>query len=238
MDNAGYVALSRQSGLEGEMRAIANNIANMSTTGFRKEGVIFSEFVRGLDRGDASLSIARAAGRSIDLTQGVLAQTGGVYDFAIEGEGFFMIAAPSGNELTRSGAFTLAPDGGIVTAEGFPVLDQGSAPLQIDPARGPIAVSPDGTVSQGGQPVAQLGLFAPASPGDLRHTTGTRFSAGPEPQPAQGARVFQGFLEGSNVNPVEEIARMIEVQRAYEMGQGFLDREDQRIRAVLQSMAR
>jgi flagellar basal-body rod protein FlgF len=83
-----------------------------------------------------------------------------------------------------------------------------------------------------------VGVFVPASPGDLTHSAGTRFRPTGDPLPAEDARLFQGFLEQSNVNPVAEITRMIGVQRAYELGQAFLDREDARIRAVIQATAR
>lgn len=238
MDNAGYVALARQSGLWGEMRTVANNIANLSTTGFRREGVVFSEYVDDLGDAEPSLSVARATGRSIDLTQGVLAKTGGTFDLAVEGDGFFMIATPGGSQLTRAGAFTLSTEGALVTADGYGVLDSGGAPIQVDPSKGAVSVGSDGTIAVGGTPVSQVGVFVPADKSELQHQTGTRFSVTGEPQPASGYRVFQGFLEGSNVNPVIEIARMIEIQRAYEMGQGLLDREDGRIRSVIQSVAR
>ena len=238
MENATYVAITRQTGLLAEMQAIANNIANSSTTGFRKEGVIFSEYVKDLERDEPSLSMARASGRMIDLSQGALASTGGIFDFAIEGPGFFMLATPTGNQLTRAGAFALGPDGSLLSADGFQLLDVGGAPIQIDPAQGPIGVAQDGTVDSGGVPVAQIGLFLPAQPGELARAAGTRFRIAGDPLPADGAKILQGFLENSNVNPVSEITRMIEVQRAYELGQAFLDREDARIRGVIQAMAR
>ena len=220
------------------MRTVANNIANLSTTGFRREGVVFSEFVDDLGGAEPSLSIARAAGRSIDLTQGVLTMTGGAYDMAIEGDGFFMVATPEGNQLTRAGSFTLSAEGALVTPDGFGVLDSGGAPIQIDSTAGAVAVGTDGTISVAGRPVGQVGVFLTADKGQLQHRSGTRFALEGDPQPAEGYRVFQGFLEGSNVNPVLEIARMIEVQRAYEMGQGLLDREDGRIRSMIQAAAR
>lgn len=238
MDNAVYTTLNRQSGLMAEMRAVANNIANLSTTGFRKEGVIFAEHVARLGQGDPSLSMASAEARLVNLAQGGLTRTGGTFDLAIEGEGFFQIDTPEGPRLTRAGAFTPSPEGELVTPEGYRLLDLGGAPVFVPTDAGPVAVARDGTVSVGGTPVAQVGLFRPADPAGLIHTGGTRFEARGGMEPAEGGTVFQGFLEGSNVDPVAEIARMIEVQRAYEMGQGFLDSEDQRIRAVIQTLGR
>ena len=106
MDNAGYTALSRQSGLLREMQAVANNIANLSTTGFRREGLVFSEVIHAMENGAASLSMTRANTRDTRLDQGSLSQTNGTFDLAIEGDGFFLIETPSGNALSRAGAFT------------------------------------------------------------------------------------------------------------------------------------
>ncbi len=95
----------------------------------------------------------------------------------------------------------------------------------------------DGTLSAGGVPLAQVGLWRPVDPLSLRHQSGTLFQAD-DLEPAEGARLFQGFLEDSNVNPVTEVARMIEVQRAYELGQKFLDAEDGRTRSVIETLGR
>jgi len=230
MDNAIYAALTRQAGLMREMRAVANNMANSSTTGFRREGVVFSEHMTALGRG--TLSMANAHGREVDLSPAPLTQTGGKLDLALEREGFFMIQTPQGNRLTRAGAFMTSAEGELVNADGHRVLDDGEAPIALPPGTRSIGVGPDGTISADGQPVGRVGIFAQPDPARLRHEGGTLFAAdGAEPAP--DAVVRQGFLEESNVNPVLEIARMIEVQRAYELGQSFLDGEDQRIRAVI-----
>lgn len=238
MDNAIYSALSRQSGLMQEMRAVANNIANISTAGFRREGVVFSEYVAGLEGAEPSLSMAFAHGREVDLQQGALAQTGGALDFAIEGEGFFKIETPSGEQLTRAGNFSLSAQGELLSADGLRVLDLGGSPILVPPGSGPISLAADGTLSSDGQPIAQIGVFLPADPNDLQHTGGTRFATREGTIEAEGYVLLQGFVEESNVNPVSEIARMIEVQRAYEMGQSFLEREDQRVRNVISTLSR
>ena len=237
MDNAGYVALTRQSGLMAEMQSVAHNLANMSTTGFRREGVIFSEFVKSLDGAEPSLSMATANTREIDLSQGSLTQTGGTYDFAIQGDGFFLIDTPQGQQLTRSGSFTPGPDGTLLTTDGYPVLDGGGSAIFVPPDARNIAVAQDGTLSADGKPLAQIGLWQPSDPLSLKHQSGTRFSsAGVEP--VAGSRLLQGYLEDSNVNPLTEIASMIAVQRAYELGQSFMDREDERARNVIQTLGR
>lgn len=236
MDAAGYATLNRQSGLMREMGVVANNIANASTTGFRREGVVFSEYVAALDE-DPSLSMAYASGRHVDLSQSTIAQTGGQFDFAIQGQGFFLIDTPQGQRLTRAGSFTPNDAGELVTPDGYRLLDAGGAPIFIPPDAKGVGMSADGTLSANGQPIAQIGLWQPTDPLALRHQSGTLFDGGAV-QPAEGANVLQGMLEDSNVEPVSEIARMIEVQRAYELGQKFLDAEDERVRGVIQALGR
>jgi len=238
MDNTVYTTLNRQSGLMQEMQVVANNIANLSTTGFRKEGVIFAEHVAALDGGEPPLSMASAEGRVINRTQGTLQQTGGPLDLAIEGQGYFQIATPDGNQLTRAGDFTRSPDGELVTVDGFSVLDSGGSPIAVPADAGPVTIAKDGTISASGNAIGQVGLFEPADANDLVHAGGTRFKTAGDVEPVENGTLFQGFLENSNVNPVSEITRMIEVQRAYEMGQGFLDAEDGRIRSVVQTLGR
>ena len=237
MDSSGYVTLARQSGLMREMQAVANNIANLSTAGFRREGVIFAEHVVAL-RDAPSLSMASGEGRLVDLTQADLTETGGTFDFAIRGEGFFLLDTPQGERLTRSGQFTPGPTGELMTNDGYRLLDAGGAPVIVPPGATDVALARDGSLSAGGTPFAQIGLWAPGDPNALRHQAGTLFEGG-QLQPAEtGAVLIQRHLEESNVDPVTEMARMIEVQRAYELGQGFLDREDQRVRGVVQALGR
>jgi len=238
MENAGYTTLTRQSGLMAEMRTVANNLANMSTTGYRREGVIFSEFIMPVDDEGGSLSMAAAEVRRTDQRQGPIAQTNGTFDLAIEGEGFFLVDTPNGQRLTRSGAFTPNGEGELVNPDGYRLLDAGGAPIFIPPDARAISVARDGTLSADGNPLAQIGLYRPSDPLSLIREDGVLFRADGGFEPMEEAAMLQGFLEESNVDPVGEITRMIEVQRAYELGQNFLDREDERIRGVLQTLGR
>ncbi len=237
MDAAGYTALTRQSGLMREMGVIANNIANTSTTGFRREGVVFSEFVARME--DApSLSMARGNARLVDQSQAGFSQTGAPFDLAIDGAGFFLVETPGGQRLTRAGAFTPNETGELVTPDGYQLLDAGGAPVFVPANAGPVAVAADGTVSAGGVSLARIGLWLPTDPLSLQHQRGTLFSAdGVEPA-SDAAAIRQGFLEESNVRPLAEISRMMEVQRAYELGQTFLQSEDDRIRSVVDTLGR
>lgn len=236
MDNAFYTTLTRQSGLMREMQSLANNIANASTTGFRAEGVMFAEHVKALGPDASSLSMATATVRDTLMTQGALAQTGGAFDLAIEGDGFFLIEAPGGQRLTRAGMFGPNANGDLVTADGYPVLDAGGAPVFVPQGVGQVGIAPDGTISADGQPIGQIGLFVPIDQNEMTREGGVMFAAPAGVQPALDGRMLQGFLESSNVNPILEIGRMIEVQRAYELGQSFMDKEDERIRGVIEAI--
>lgn len=236
MDNASYTALTRQSGLMNEMQVLANNIANASTTGFRAEEVMFSEHVKALGPDTASLSMATANVRDTVMTQGSLTQTGGTFDLAIEGDGFFLVETPNGQRLTRAGAFGPNENGDLVTPDGYPVLDAGGAPMFVPQGVGRVGIGADGTISAGGQPIGQVGIFSPTDPNQMTRESGVLFDAAGGFEPVPDGRMLQGYLEESNVNPILQVSRMIEVQRAYEMGQGFLDKEHERIRGVIQSI--
>jgi flagellar basal-body rod protein FlgF len=232
------VTLSRQVGLMREMTTVANNIANASTTGYRREGMTFTEFVQTTPGGE-SLSMAAGRARTIDLSQGGLSHTGGAFDLAIEGDGFFLVQTPQGERLTRAGAFTPNAAGDLVTPDGHRLLDAGGAPVFVPPDAETVAIADDGTLSADGAPVARIGLWRPADPAGLVREAGTLFAAeqGTEPVP-EGGRILQGRLEGSNVDPVAEMARMIEVQRAYELGQAFLERESDRRSKLIDTLTR
>lgn len=234
MENTGYITITRQSGLAREMQVVANNIANAATTGFRAEGVIFSEYIQPVENGK-SLSMGQGNVRNTSFVQGGLSQTGGTYDLAIEGDGYFLIQTPAGERLTRAGAFSPNAEGELVTYDGYPVLDAGGAPVFVPP-NASIAVSADGTLSADGNPLGQIGLVQPTDAKDMIREDGVMFRADSGFEPAENARVLQGFVEQSNVNPIGELARMIEVQRAYEMGQNFLQREDERVRAAMKAL--
>ena len=231
MEIAGYTTLARQAGLMREMQLIANNIANVNTTGFRQQGLIFSEYIERSADGDG---VAMAAGRvkNTSFLPGTMSRTGGQFDFAIEGGGFFLVQTPDGERLTRAGAFSPSVDGTLVTPDGHPVLDEGGAPIFVPPGTVDMAVARDGTISSGGQLIGRLGLVQPLDAQAREREGAALFRADDGFEPVADPRIRQGFVEGSNVDPILQVARMIEVQRAYEMGQTFLTREDERIRAA------
>ena len=236
MDSTGFVTLNRQVGLLKELETVAQNIANMSTDGYRREGVVFSEFVVNTGRRSDSLSMGHANGRVSDLAQGPLMQTNGTFDLAIEGPGFFLVATPNGDRLTRAGSFTPSAEGLLVASDGASLLDAGGSPVFVPGDAAQVAIGADGTVSADGNPVAQIGLWEPADPLEMSRDKGVRFDPGGPPIPVENGRMLQGFVERSNVDPVTELTRMIEVQRAYELGRTFLDREDERVRSAIRTI--
>ncbi|MDO5604326.1 MAG: flagellar hook-basal body complex protein [Paracoccus sp. (in: a-proteobacteria)] len=238
MDNAIYASLTRQSGLMREMQVIANNIANADTNGFRREGVVFAEYLAPTGRGRDALSMGHAHGRVVDLGQAGMTRTGGVWDLAIDGAGFFAVETPEGTRITRAGAFMPTPEGELITPDGYRLLDEGQTPVTIPPGAAVIAVGSDGTISADGGQVGRIGIFAPPPPELMTRAAGTLFAAPAVLEPAPEAGIRQGYLESSNVNPIAEVTRMIEVQRAFEMGQALMDREDRRIRDTISALTR
>ncbi|MEX0283430.1 MAG: flagellar hook-basal body complex protein [Paracoccaceae bacterium] len=237
METAAYTSLSRQVGLARELQVVANNLANSVTTGYRQEGLVFSEFVHDSGSVGSDLSMTRAAARNTSLDQGTLTETEGRLDLAIEGEGFFQIETDRGPRLTRAGSFSSDVNGALLTPDGGRVMDDGGAPVFV-PAGVDVHIASDGTISADGQPLGRIGLFLPVDRNDLHREDGVLFRTNSGVEPVDNPMIRQGFLEGSNVNAVLQIARLVEIQRAYEMGQSFLDAEDQRIRESVKTLIR
>ena len=223
MQSGLYVALSSQIALEKRLNTIADNVANASTVGFRATGVKFEDVVSGLD--DKALSFVTSGDTYISNTNGPLRETGNPFDFAVKGNAWFGIETPGGTVMTRDGRFTLTENGELVTIEGYPVLDAGGAPIQLDPRNGPPRAGADGSLRQGGNLVGALGLYNfDPGPNFIRFGNSGIVPAG-EPEPVVDrldAGVVQGFLEESNVNPMLEITKLIMVQRAFENGAAMI----------------
>ena len=235
MENAGYVTLTRQSGLMREMELIAHNIANAATTGFRQQGLVFSEFVQAVEGGD-SLSMAAARVKKTSQAQGILTQTGNALDLAIEGRGYFQLETPDGIRLTRAGAFNVDAVGDIVSSDGHRVLDLGGAPINVPLGEADVKVAADGTISLGERLLGQIGVVEPEPGADLTRESGVLFRTDAALAPSEDGLVLQGHLEGSNVDAISQLTRMIEVQRAYELGQKLLDMDHERSKSALQTL--
>lgn len=217
MQDSLYVALSSQIALERRLNTIADNVANSSTVGFRATGVKFEDVVSGT--GPRSVSFASSGSTFLSTSSGSMVETGNPLDFAIQGDAWFGISTPAGTVMTRDGRFTLANSGALVTVEGHPVLDAGGAPIQLDPNDGPPQAGADGSLTQNGRLVVAIGLFAFDPGPDFTRYGNSGIVPKTPPQPLvdrQDIGVSQGFVEQSNVNPLMEMTRLIQVQRAFE----------------------
>lgn len=236
MNNTGYVILSRQSGLTKELNAIANNIANVDTVGFRSESFLFSEYIRRLGSNDRSLSQTNSAGRFFEARPGALIKTNARFDVAIDGDGFFVVDTPRGQRLTRAGGFMLNTDNQLSTSKGYPVFGEGGSPISAPINANNVAIAPDGSISVDGAPIGKL-MIVTVEQTALAREGENLFRTDAELKPIEQPNVLQGFLEQSNVNAVLELSRLIEVQRAYELNQQLISIEDERISRVIENAA-
>ena len=205
------------------MDVIANNIANVSTPGFKRESAKFETYVAMVrptegQTGKQAVSFVKDAGSVRDTGQGNITSTGASLDLAINGKGFFAVATPNGERYTRDGHFSLNGAGQITTSDGFAVQGEGGA-ITVTPTDGDIHIAQDGTISSVvNGTLNQLGKLKLTDFADERamHTEGANLYSSDQAGIPAKATVVQGALESSNVQPVLEIAKMIEVMRAYE----------------------
>jgi len=233
MSSAIYIQLARQDGLIREMSAIANNLANSSTTGYRSDQAVFSEYIVGRNGDAGSISIGTLGGHAFSNAPGALRFTGGMFDLALQGEGYFLLETDRGQRLTRAGHFQLNQNNELVDAFGNRVLAEGGNPIAFPPDTSDVRFGSDGIISAGDFIVDRLAVMMPE--GELRRDGATHFEAAGGIAATGTDSLTQGALEQSNVSPVLEVSRMIAVQRAYEFGQALLEREDQRIDQVIKA---
>jgi flagellar basal-body rod protein FlgF len=228
MDNSLYVGLSKEMVLQRQMDIVANNIANADTTGFKVESLAVAEdpqspaFTLG---GPEPVKFVMPNGVIRDFGQGALKTTGGQFDVAIDGQGFFQVQTKAGMRFTRDGRFRMDDSGRLTTQGGDPVLDDGGGEITLDPTKGAVTISTDGVITQGGQRLTKLGVVTFANLSTLEKVGDNLMqnTSNQAPQPAADVKLRQGMLEGSNVNPILEITRMIEVSRAYEQIAKMMD---------------
>jgi flagellar basal-body rod protein FlgF len=221
MDNVFMVGLQQQRVLRRAMEVVANNVANVSTTGFKADAMLFERHLQsGASTRDTPRDVrfVRDTGMVRDFAPGTLSRTGGTFDLAIEGEGFFSVEGPGGRTMyTRDGSFVLSSTNELVTKEGRKVLDNSGAPIVFDPQGETPVVGGDGSISIAGAVVSRVGVTSFANKGGLEKVGDNLWDVGTASPRTDGAgKVMQGMLESSNVRPVVEISRMIEISRAYE----------------------
>jgi flagellar basal-body rod protein FlgF len=245
MENALLVGLSRQISLRRELDVIANNIANLNTTGFKGESVMFEqyldptarhEYFPGTDRRVAFV-LDRATLQ--DFSQGPLQRTEAPLDVAIDGPGFFAVQTQNGERYTRAGNFHLNPQGQLVTNNGHLVMGQGG-PIVFEPNDTSMTIAADGTVSTPNGDRGKLRLVTFANPTQLSAQGDGLWSApnGVAPQVAPPTtRAVQGALEKSNVHAVKEMNRMLEVTRAYTTISNMQQRTDELRRKAIDKLA-
>lgn len=245
MQNTGYIALSRQTALWRRMDAIANNMANMNTTGYRGQDMMFTDYLVRTPNTDSAfrdqVRFVTDYGQVNDLTPGPQKHTGNAMDLTLHApDTFFAVEAFGGEKYTRAGSFMLDEQGKLVTHEGQTVLSDAGTPIFIAPNEAQFVVSETGTISTENGQIAKLKVVRFETPQDLRRVGSSLWesNAGQDPIAAPQAQVSQGALEGSNVNGVIEMTRMIDVQRAYQQTQNILEREDDRIRRTIEAWAR
>jgi flagellar basal-body rod protein FlgF len=218
-----YVALSAQMALMRRLDAISNNVANASTAGFRAEEVKFEALIS--NTGSDPTAFASAGNTYLSRETGEFVKTDNPFDVALNGDVWLGIKTPAGSVYTRDGRMRMSANGDLQTLNGYPILDVGGAPVQLNPNGGEPTIARDGTITQGGRRIGALGLFTIPPAANL-----TRFeNSGVIPdKPAEPVLDFtrvgasQGFIERANVNPVMEIAQLIMVQRAFDSISGSI----------------
>jgi flagellar basal-body rod protein FlgG len=249
-----YSALSGAMAQNQRLETISNNLANASTTAFKKDKQAFHEFVTANEKPPQVMTIPRITatvesfydmqggdrayvdtrGTYSDFSQGALKNTGGPMDIAIEGQGFFEVLTPSGPRLTRNGSFKLDGDGRLVNNEGHLLLREG----QGDPAQRAIqlagrnlTIGYSGEIYDGDTNVGKLSVVNVENKDALQKQGSSLYQLKPNyetaARPAIEFKLHQGFLEMSNVNVVEEMTEMIQASRAFEATQNAVKAYDQ-----------
>jgi flagellar basal-body rod protein FlgF len=242
MENPSFIALSQQTALSRHMEVLANNLANMNTPAFKAERLVFTELMketRALGLDDAGpMSFVQPHGTYLDLSEGVLTPTGNPLDIAISGEGFFAVQTVDGTAYTRAGRFTLDANGQIVTSSGLPVLAAGGGPIRIEDG-GQISIAADGTVSTEQGIVARLQVVTFEDPQRLQRGPDGLYAPGDQaPVEVAAPQVVQGMIEQSNVSPILEMTRLIDVTRSYQRMSQIIESEHQRQRQAINSLAK
>jgi flagellar basal-body rod protein FlgF len=237
MDNTLLITLSAQNALRRQMDVAANNMANMSTAGFKAEAVLFEPVVRrpaSITERPKTVEFVRDYTIARDFRPGALQRTDNPLDFALTGDGYFTIQTTQGNAYTRDGQFQLDTQGRLITHDARFVLDDAGQAITLDLTQGEPLVGRDGTITQAGAPVARLGLVSFQRPGAMDKIGDNLWRPTNEQgTPSTDTQVIQGMTEGSNVVAITELTRIMEISRAFESANRLQKQtEDLRGRAI------
>ncbi len=223
------------------MDITANNVANANTPGFRAERVQFSDWI------DPQPSASGVPGAgTITYTQdratwretqaGTITHTGNTFDLALANEGYFTVNTKAGPRLTRDGRFGLMPDGTMADSAGNPVLDTTGKPIRISPADTRISIAGDGSVSSENGPLGRIGVVQPSDPMKMQAEGDTRFVSNSPTTPVPSPGMVQGAVEQSNVQPVTEVARMIDNERQFQFVTQLVQAESDRQQSTIDKL--
>jgi len=230
-----------------QLETIANNLANVSTTGFKRDELFVNELEKKLKEIQFDKFLAKnqipTAGAIVDLSQGSLKGTGRTLDVAVSGEGMFVVETPQGEAYTRDGRFTLSDEGVLTNLGGLPILGEGGQ-IEIDlqqktPSQ--IIINDQGEVLLDGNTIDTLRLVAVDNAGNLKKAGENLFElkpGSPPLNPPETISVRQGFIEESNVNPIYEMVSLIEVQRAYQTSQKMIQEQDRLLGRAVTEISR
>ena len=245
MSNANYVSLSLASVLERSLEATANNIANMSTSGFKVARPLVDSLTVPSGGPHGDVSFVQDKGRYLDLSQGSLLQTENPLDIALSGSGWFTYETQNGQQAYgRDGRLVLSQEGRLTTTSGAVLLDAGGGPLTLpSDTGGTFTVARDGTLTDSkGSVLGQIGVFSVENPNALVSIGNGLYLLAPGSRASAAdpgtADVMQGYIEQSNVQATIEVTRMMEIQRAYERAVRVIEQSDQLTRTAIQTISR
>ena len=221
IENAILIGLSRQVTLRNQMDMVANNIANMNTTAYKSGELQFREFLVDTAEGD-QMSYVEGFGTLRNLSEGPLKPTENPLDLAISGQGYFAVQTDDDVKYTRNGHFTLNEEGALTTQAGDRVLDEDNNEIVFDNPGLEVLIARDGTVTAADGQQFRLGLYSFKNQQAMEAAEGGLFKTDQQPEVVEEPNILQGMLEGSNVQPIVQMTKMIDVQRSYEAMQNMM----------------
>lgn len=241
MDNPGYIILARLSSQQRASQYTAQNLANADTPGYRATRPVFAQHLDRDARGGIERQVAYSWDRASwrDLAPGPLQATGNPLDVALGGEGYFAVETPRGERFTRAGRFSIGGQGRLEDAQGNAVLGAEGRPIAIGPADTRIEILGDGTIRSENGVLGRIRVVRFENEQALRAEGDRLFdAAGQAPEDVARPAVVQGSLEGSNVQSIREMTRMMEELREFQMASQFLEREGERQQSAVERLLR